>query len=69
MEQDEVVEKTLQAVVLAKENAEMKGLGKGNPGAGSITCPVCQNTLLYSVASNGHMMARCESNKCIAWME
>lgn len=66
---EEIVNKTLQAVIIAKEDAEKKGLKKGNPGSGSVTCPICNKMLLYSVASNGHMMARCESQNCVAWIE
>ena len=37
--------------------------------AGEMPCPLCQRTLRFSTASNGHFAARCETDKCINAME
>jgi hypothetical protein len=40
------------------------------PGStGSIDCPVCEGRLNFSIASNGHVWARCATQGCLAWME
>ncbi len=37
---------------------------------GHIPCPACKTgTVGYSQASNGHVHARCSTDKCAAWME
>jgi hypothetical protein len=37
---------------------------------GALACPVCiTGKLGYSVASNGHIHARCSTAGCVAWME
>jgi len=63
--------RTLMAIGAAHEDAEKKGLKRGNGGVGSIPCPVCTTgTLSYSVASvNGHMWGKCNTKNCISWME
>lgn len=43
---------------------------KGKSWRGTETCPVCQGRLFLSIAgSNGHMLGRCETDGCVAWME
>ncbi len=38
--------------------------------AGRLPCPVCKaGTLLWTMASNEHIHARCSTSKCVAWME
>ena len=36
-----------------------------------MPCPICNSgSLHYSIAaSNGHIHARCDTEKCISWME
>jgi hypothetical protein len=47
------------AIQMTHTKAEELGLGKGKGGTGSIKCPVCQNKLLFSVASlNGHIWGK-----------
>jgi hypothetical protein len=37
---------------------------------GAIPCPICAaGKLGYSIASNGHVLAKCSTEKCVAWME
>jgi hypothetical protein len=39
---------------------------------GSVPCPVCNRpgkSLVYSVAFNGHIHARCMTPDCVAWLE
>lgn len=59
------------ARIAAYEDAETRGLGKGNGGSGELACPVCKTgKLRYRVAaSNGHMHARCSTQDCVSWME
>lgn len=40
-------------------------------GQGKMVCPICKTgTLHYSrVEYNGHVHARCSTDKCVAWME
>jgi len=42
--------------------------GKAN---GTITCPVCGNALSYTRAINynDHIHAKCNTEKCLSWME
>lgn len=59
------------AIGAASKDAKSRGLGKGNGGAGAISCPVCKTgTLNYTVASyNGHMWGRCTTAECMCWMQ
>ena len=63
--------KMLAGLYAAKSDASAKGLKKGNGGQSECKCPVCEGgTIKYSVASiNGHMWAKCTTDKCCAWME
>ena len=60
----------MEAMRAAHADAEAKGFKKGNGGASSMKCPLCETgELRYSVASyNGHMHAGCTSG-CVSWME
>ncbi len=52
------------------DDAKAKGLGRGHGGEGVLVCPLCQGSLVYSVASyNGHIHARCRTEGCVSWME
>ena len=55
----------------AHADAKFKGFGIGKGGHDSIPCPTgCGGQLYYRVASvNGHMHARCSTDKCVMWME
>lgn len=58
------------AYAAVREDAKKRGLRKGNGGAGNATCPNCQGTLSYSVASyNGHVHCRCSTEGCVWWMQ
>ena len=60
----------LSSMELAKADAKAKGFGKGSAGHSSIACPLCKRKLAYAVsARNGHMMALCETDGCLEWME
>jgi transcriptional regulator with XRE-family HTH domain len=46
------------------------GLGKGNGGQGSMTCPKCGKDLFYTVSGyNGHIWAKCSTDGCIVFMQ
>jgi hypothetical protein len=55
----------------AHDDAKVKKFGKGQGGADSCPCPVCEKGRIYSrvAAYNGHMHARCETDGCVSWME
>lgn len=36
---------------------------------GVIVCPECGGVLSYSIASNGHIHASCNTGDCLNWME
>ena len=36
---------------------------------GTVLCPKCGAQIAFTVAGNGHVHARCETQDCIAWME
>jgi hypothetical protein len=36
---------------------------------GAVICPLCGQTIHFTVHSNGHIHAKCENIKCIRWME
>lgn len=73
------MERALDAISLAKRDAQDKGLGrqpKGSAarfvgGTGTVPCPICEDGVIrYSVAAyNGHMHGMCSTAKCIRWME
>jgi len=62
---------TLSAAVVAKADAEARGLKKGHGGTGQVKCPACDaGQINYSVAYvNGHMWACCTTDGCVMWME
>lgn len=37
--------------------------------AGQIACPICNGTLRFSIASNGHCHGHCSTVGCVSWME
>lgn len=42
---------------------------KDNQDSGTIICPLCNNTLYYTIArSNMHIWGKCETNSCLSWM-
>jgi hypothetical protein len=52
-----------RAAIIAKE-------GTNRRVSGAIPCPVCnQGPLRYSIASNGHVHAKCMTPECVCWME
>jgi hypothetical protein len=50
--------------------AKVKKEHKGENWSGSFECPACKGILHLSHASlNGHVWGKCETEKCLAWME
>jgi hypothetical protein len=68
---DAAFERVMKASRAAHDDAKAKRFGKGQGGADSVPCPVCEKgRLYYRVASyNGHMHAKCETEGCVSWME
>lgn len=64
-------ERTSKAISAVAKDAKSKGLKKRSGGQSSIPCPVCKTgTLAYSVANcNGHIHGRCNTEKCVWWMQ
>lgn len=62
--------RTIKAMFAARQDADVKGFGKGSGGFGEINCPCCiGGTLRYSVAAyNGHMHGQCTTPDCVSWM-
>jgi ssDNA-binding Zn-finger/Zn-ribbon topoisomerase 1 len=56
----EMVKKSFEAMRLIAESGKKQG---------SIPCPKCGGDLRFSVASNGHQLAKCGSPNCIAYMQ
>lgn len=49
--------------------AIMRHAGGKLPAAGSTVCPICGNSLGYSIAANGHVHGQCLTPDCVRWME
>ncbi len=62
---NEHFENIMKARKLILDDAKGKWSGYGR----SVECPVCGKRLSYSIASNGHVHARCETEHCLTWME
>lgn len=70
------IQRRLEGAIIARQ-AIVEHLGgpwkrglKGSSGA--IDCPVCSNkkSLLFSRSGyNGHIHAKCKTDKCVSWME
>lgn len=71
LENDSEVAQFLMVVAILKEDALKKGFKKDHPGQSTLECPSqCGGTVTYSVARNGHMMARCSTKDCpVRFME
>ena len=70
IESEKCFQNSCTAMLTAKADAKRLNLGQGNGGRGEVTCPICQGTLRYSVASvNGHMHGACGTSGCVSWME
>jgi hypothetical protein len=37
--------------------------------SGAVQCPYCGKAINFSIASNGHVRATCETSGCVSWME
>lgn len=70
-ELEAVVANFKKATSATREDANARGLGKGNGGMGEILCPVCgTGRLKYSVAGvNGHIWGACSTEGCVRWMQ
>lgn len=68
---DAAFARTMLAHRAAHDDAKAKHFGKGQGGADSCACPVCEKgRIYYRVAGyNGHMHAKCETDGCVSWME
>lgn len=68
-EQDEAIARTMGAVRAAHDDANRRGLGRRNGGAGKCPCP-CGGTISYSVAAyNGAIAGKCDGPCKTGWME
>jgi hypothetical protein len=55
---------------IARARAAILEAGAKPRSAGQLPCPVCERgTLSWSMASNGHVHARCTTAGCVSWME
>jgi hypothetical protein len=70
-EDEKHMAKMLVGVAAVCEDAEKKGLRKGNGGVSEVACPVCDGgTIKYSVSNyNGHRHANCTTDGCVGFME
>jgi hypothetical protein len=60
---------SLSKIMVARE-AIMNAVSKLPTGGTINPCPVCKlMTLHFTVASNGHVHAHCDSGSCVSWME
>jgi hypothetical protein len=68
---EQCMTRSLTAMKAVAVDAKAKGFKRGNGGAGSVKCPVCESgTLAYSVASyNGHIWGKCSTEDCVSWMQ
>lgn len=37
--------------------------------SGHIECPLCKGRLAFAINSYNHIHAKCETEKCLSWME
>lgn len=57
---------TARKAIVEHAGPHQNGVGK----SGVIECPNCKGQLHYSRAGrNGHVMAKCETDGCVVWME
>lgn len=71
-EEEEAAEKQLLGYVVriaSAKQAILTAVKSGASSSGTIDCPTCGESLRYSVATNGHIRARCSSEGCCAWIE
>lgn len=54
---------------IKKARAAIVNVTNNKPKAGSISCPVCGNTLYFRQFENKHIHAQCCGKNCVAWME
>jgi len=66
-EMKEAMDRMLKAMPFISElKQEFDGVG----GSGTHPCPVCNNTLHFTVsACNNHVHGCCETDDCLKWME
>jgi hypothetical protein len=63
------VDKDLLNVAIVRRQIMKRVEDKRNIG-GSFFCPICgMGQVHYYVTFNGHVHARCDSDKCVNWME
>jgi len=65
--------KKLEQEMLDRMDAVAKAISeirKTKQQSGHVKCPTCSNKLHFSIAkSNGHLWGKCETDKCLSWME
>lgn len=50
--------------------AAMKKEFVGRAGSKVVECPACKRNLHMKIAAcNGHVWGKCETKKCLSWME
>lgn len=49
-------------------NMALKEIKESDLSKGTVKCPKCGKNLHYNIADNGHIWAKCETDKCLAWM-
>jgi hypothetical protein len=63
------VDKDLLNVAIVR-SLVMKAADGKRDVSGSFWCPICgSGSINYYVGWNGHVHARCDSDKCVNWME
>jgi hypothetical protein len=65
-EREALFEAVMRRVTKAIEAIDATGNG---PRSGVIACPTCHSDLHYSIASNGHRVARCDTPDCVSFIE
>ena len=60
----------LLAMSRVREDARRKGLMRGKGGLSSIACPICGQTISYSVEGlRGMTGGECQARDCVKWQE
>ena len=60
------VEPVLKAVRVIREK---HGKATSLPLGGTMVCPKCSGVLHYRIAPNGHTRGRCDTDKCLSWIQ
>ena len=69
---EEAATKVVSANVTKARAAIVERVGGKVAKCGTMPCPICAgegHTLGYSIASNGHIFAKCTTPQCVRWAE